>query len=108
MKKVTKQKSAVVLSGTVTDNGTPVSGATVTLLANGKMVGTATTNASGSFSKALSITKATAFQAKATVQQRDTACVTPLPATSVPGGCTGATVGAYTISSSTVAVKPKK
>ena len=39
---------------------------------------------------------------------RDVACVSALPATQVPGGCTGATIAGYTISSPTVTVTPKK
>ena len=108
VKKVTKKKSRVTLGGSVTENGTPVSGATVLIFANGKRVATAKTNANGTYAKVLLITKATKFQAKATVPQRDTACVTPLPATSVPGGCVGATVGPYQVASSTIATRLKK
>jgi hypothetical protein len=109
VKKVKKaKKSTVLLSGTVTENGTPVSGATVSIFAGGKKVATAKTNASGSFSKSLALAKATTFKATASVGQRDTACASPLPATSVPGGCVGATAGAYTVSSPSVAAKPKK
>ena len=108
VKKLTKKKSRVTVTATVTTGGAPVAGASVAIFANGKKIGTGTTNSSGLFSKSVVITKATKFQAKVTVAQRDTACVTPLPATSVPGGCTGATVGAYALTSSTVAAKPKK
>ena len=108
VKKVTKKKSRVTLGGSVTENGAPVSGAIVLIYANGKKVATAKTNSSGLYVKALLITKVTKFQAKATAPQRDTACVSPLPATSVPGGCVGATVGPYQVASSTIATKLKK
>jgi hypothetical protein len=108
VKKITKKKSRATVSGTVTENGAPVAGAVVTILANGKKVGTATTGASGAFSKAVVITKTTKFQANVAVPQRDTACVTPLPASSVPAGCASATVGAWATSSPTVSAKPKK
>jgi hypothetical protein len=107
VKKV-KKKSSVLVSGTVTENGSPVAGATVTILAGGKKVATVKTNANGSFSKSFAIKKATKFQAKIAVAQHDTACVSPLPATSVPGGCVGATVGAYALTTATVSAKPKK
>ena len=108
VKKVTTKKSRVTLGGVVSENGTPVSGATVLLYANGKRVATAKTNANGIYAKVLLITKATKFQAKATAPQRDTACVTPLPATQVPGGCVGATVGPYQVVSPTVATRLKR
>ncbi len=66
------------------------------------------TNANGGFSKSFSLTKATTFRATATTAQTDTGCVTPLPATSVPGGCVGATIGTVTVSSNAAAAKPKK
>jgi hypothetical protein len=108
VKKLTKKKSRVTATATVTAGGTPLAGASVVFFANGKKVATGTTNANGSVSKSVVITKTTKFQAKVAVPQSDTACVTPLPATQVPGGCTGATVGAYALASSTVTAKLKK
>jgi hypothetical protein len=109
VKKIKKPKHSVAtVSGKVTENGTAVSGATVAIFANGKKVATVKTNASGSFAKAFTIKKTTKFQAKVAVAQRDTACVTPLPATQVPGGCAGATIGGWAASTSTVSAKPKK
>jgi hypothetical protein len=108
VKKLTKKKSRVTVTATVTAGGTPLAGASVVIFANGKKVGAGTTTASGSFSTSVVITKATKFQAKVTGAQRDTACVSPLPASQVPGGCTGATIAAYALTSSTVSAKPKK
>jgi hypothetical protein len=106
--KKTTVTNSVLLSGKLLENLQAVQGASVTILAGGKKIGTTTTNASGAFSRQAGLTKKTTFQAKVTVPQRDTACVSPLPASSVPGGCTGATIGAYTLSSSVVTATPKK
>ena len=100
--------NSVLLSGKLLENLQAVQGASVAILAGGKKIGSTTTNASGAFSRSAGLNKKTTFQAKATVAQRDTACVSPLPATSVPGGCAGATVGAYTLSSNVVTATPKK
>jgi hypothetical protein len=109
VKKLTKPKRSVAtVSGKVTENGAAVSGASVVIFANGKKIATVKTNASGSFAKSFTIKKTTKFQAKVAVAQHDTACVSPLPATSVPGGCVGATIGAWAASSPTVSAKPKK
>jgi hypothetical protein len=98
-------KGKVTLSGTVKRGGNPVSGAAVTLNANGKKQATATTNASGAWTKAVTIKKTTKFQAKATIAQQDGACVSPLPTSQVPGGCLQATTAGATASSSVVTVK---
>jgi hypothetical protein len=109
VKKIKKPKHSVAtVSGTVTENGVAVSGASVAIFANGKKVATVKTNANGVFAKAFTIKKATKFQAKVAVAQHDTACVSPLPTSSVPGGCVGASIGAWAASSPTVATKPKK
>jgi hypothetical protein len=109
VKKKTKPKRSVAtVSGTVTENGNPVAGATVSIFANGKKVATVKTNASGSFAKAFTIKKVTKFQAKVAVAQHDTACVSPLPTSSVPAGCVGASIAAWAANSSTVSAKPKK
>jgi hypothetical protein len=101
-------RSVATVSGKVAENGVAVSGASVVIFANGKKVATVKTNATGSYSKSFTIKKATKFQAKVTAAQHDTACVSPLPATSVPGGCAGATIAAWAASSATVSAKPKK
>lgn len=100
--------NSVLLSGTLLENLQGIQGATVAILAGGKKIGSTTTNASGAFSRKAGLNKKTTFQAKVTIAQRDTACVSPLPATSVPGGCVGATVGGYTLSSKLVTATPKK
>jgi hypothetical protein len=108
-KKVKKaKKNTVLLSGTVTANGAPVAGASVAIFAGTKKVATVKTNASGGFSTTLALTKAATFTATATVAQSDTTCVTPLPASQVPGGCASATIGGYAVSSNAAAAKPKK
>jgi hypothetical protein len=106
--KKTTVTNSVLLSGTLLENLQGIQGASVTILAGGKKIGSTTTSASGAFSRQAGLTKKTTFQAKATVAQRDTACVSPLPATSVPGGCVGATIGGYTLSSAVVSATPKK
>jgi hypothetical protein len=98
-------KGKAKLSGKVTQGGSGVSGATVTLTAGGKKVATLTTSASGAFSKTVAIKKATKFQAKATLPQRDTSCVSPLPTTQVPGGCV-ATIAGSSATSKTITAKP--
>jgi hypothetical protein len=106
--KKTTVTNSVLLSGSLLENLQGVQGATVTILAGGKKIGTTTTSASGAFSRQAGLNKKTTFQAQVTVAQRDTPCVSPLPATSVPGGCVSATVGGYSLSSSTVTATPKK
>lgn len=98
-------KGKVTLSGTVSTGADAAAGASVALTANGKSVGTVTTSSNGTFSKTVTITKPTKFQAKAKVAQRDTACVSPLPSSQVPGGCIGATIAASS-ASTVVTAKP--
>jgi len=106
--KKTTVTNSVLLSGSLLKNLQGVQGAKVTILAGGKAIGTTTTSASGTFSRQAGLNKKATFQAKVTVAQRDTACVSPLPATSVPGGCASATIGGYTLASNTVTATPKK
>jgi hypothetical protein len=105
-KKVNAGKRLVKFTGKVTQAGTAVSGARVSLLVNGKTAGfSARTNASGSYSLVLKKTgkKTTStFQARTTVAERDitsTGCASPTPG--IPGGCVSATASAFT------AVSPK-
>jgi len=100
-KKVNAPRRLVKFTGKVTQSGTTVSGAKVTLLVNGKSAGfSARTNASGSFSIVLKKTgkKTTStFQARTTVAERDittTGCASPTPG--VPGGCVNATASGFT------------
>jgi hypothetical protein len=100
--------NSVLLSGKLLENLQGVQGASVTILAGGKKIGIAKTSASGAFSRNAGLNKKTTFQAKVTLAQRDIACVSPLPATSVPGGCVGATVAGYSLASNLVTATPKK
>ncbi|MHB8642092.1 MAG: hypothetical protein ACYDA3_04320 [Gaiellaceae bacterium] len=106
--KVTKsgKRHTVRLSGSVSEGGTGVSGAAVTLTAGGKKIATVKTSSTGSFSKSVAITKKTKYQAKAAVAQRDTACISALPPTAAPGGCQQATIAGYTATSAAVTAHP--
>ena len=105
-----KKRATVTLSGSVTEGQSTLSfpgvaNATVDIYANGKKVATVKTGSSGAYSKTLALKKKTAFQAKATVPQRDTSCQSPLPTTSVPGGCASATLAGWT-ATATASAKP--
>jgi hypothetical protein len=109
-KKVNAGKRLVKFTGKVTQAGTAVSGAKVSLLVNGKTAGfSARTNASGSFSIVLKKTgkKTTStFQARTTVAERDitsTGCTSPTPG--VPGGCVSATASAFTAVSAKIRIR---
>ncbi len=106
--KKTTVTNSVLLSGKLLENLQGVAGAKVDIFAGGKNRGSTTTSSSGSYSRSLGLPNKTTFQAKATVPQRDVACVSSLPPTQVPGGCVGATLAGYTISSPTVTATPKK
>jgi len=109
-KKVNAGRRLVKFTGKVTQAGTAVSGAKVSLLVNGKTAGfSARTNASGSFSIVLKKTgkKTTStFQARTTVAERDitsTGCSSPTPG--VPGGCVSATASAFTAVSAKIRIR---
>ena len=109
-KKVNAGRRLVKFTGKVTQAGTAVSGARVSLLVNGKTAGfSARTNASGSFSIVLKKTgkKTTStFQARTTVAERDitsTGCTSPTPG--VPGGCVSATASAFTAVSAKIRIR---
>jgi hypothetical protein len=109
-KKVNAPKRLVRFTGKVTQGGTAVAGARVTLLVNGKSAGfTARTNASGSFSIVLKKTgkKTTStFQARTTVAERDittTGCASPTPG--VPRGCVSATASPFTAVSAKIRIR---
>ncbi len=109
-KKVNAGGRLVKFTGKVTQAGTAVSGAKVSLLVNGKTAGfSARTNASGSFSIVLKKTgkKTTStFQARTTVAERDitsTGCTSPTPG--VPGGCVSATASAFTAVSAKIRIR---
>ncbi len=94
--------NSVLLSGKLLENLRGVAAAKITIYANGKTTGSTATNATGSFSRRLGLDKKASFNVRATVPTRETACVSPLPAASVPAGCVSATLAGYRISSSTV------
>jgi len=109
-KKVNAGKRLVKFTGKVTQAGTAVSGARVSLLVNGKTAGFgARTNASGSYSLVLKKTgkKTTStFQARTTVAERDitsTGCASPTPG--IPGGCVSATASAFTAVSAKIRIR---
>jgi len=107
-KKVNAPKRLVKFTGRVTQAGTAVSGAKVSLLVNGKSAGfNARTNGSGSFSIVLRKTgkKTTStFQARTTVAERDitsTGCASPT--TAAP--CVSATASAFTAVSAKISIR---
>jgi len=109
-KKVNAGRRLVKFTGKVTQAGTAVSGAKVSLLVNGKTAGfSARTNASGNFSIVLKKTgkKTTStFQARTTVAERDittTGCTSPTP--NIPGGCVSATASAFTAVSAKIRIR---
>src|SRR5882762_10060904 len=109
-KKVNAPRRLVKFTGRVTQAGTAVSGAKVSLLVNGKSAGfNARTNGSGSFSIVLRKTgkKTTStFQARTTVAERDitsTGCTSPTPG--VPGGCVNATASPFTAVSARISIR---
>jgi len=109
-KKVNAPRRLVKFTGKVMQAGSPVSGARVSLLVNGKSAGfTARTNASGNFSVVLRKTgkKTTStFQARTTVAERDTTstgCASPTPG--VPGGCVNATASPFTAVSAKISIR---
>ncbi|MEN3311863.1 MAG: hypothetical protein V7645_1192 [Actinomycetota bacterium] len=107
-KKVNAGKRLVKFTGKVTQAGTAVSGARVSLLVNGKTAGfSARTNGSGNFSLVLKKTgkKSTStFQARTTVAERDitsTGCASPT--TAAP--CVSATASAFTAVSARIRIR---
>ena len=107
-KKVNAPKRLVKFTGKVTQAGTAVSGAKVSLLVNGKSAGfNARTNGSGSFSIVLRKTgkKTTStFQARTTVAERDitsTRCAPPT--TAAP--CVSASASAFTAVSAKISIR---
>ncbi len=107
-KKVNAPKRLVKFTGKVTQAGTAVSGAKVSLLVNGKSAGFNTrTNGSGSYSIVLKKTgkKTTStFQARTTVAERDitsTGCASPT--TAAP--CVSATASAFTAVSAKISIR---
>ena len=104
----TRVTNSVLLSGKVLESLQGVGGAKVAFFANGRTAGSAMTGLAGAFSKKSGLTKRTTFTATATLPTRETACVSPLPASLVPGGCVTATLAGYKIASSAVTVTPRR
>ncbi len=114
--KASKKKGKYTVSGTASEGGVPVAGASVVIQRGAKATklakaGSATTGASGAWSASGKLTgKAPVyFKATATAKERDATaqgCATALPATIVPGGCSSATLGAWTVSSPVAKLKP--
>jgi hypothetical protein len=114
--KASKKNGRYTVSGTVSEGGVPVSGASVAIQrgASAKKLaraGSATTSASGAWSASGKLTGKVPvyFKATATAKERDATaqgCATALPATIAPGGCTSATLGAWTVSSPVAKLKP--
>jgi hypothetical protein len=109
-KKVNVSRRLVKFTGKVTQAGSAVSGARVSLLVNGKSAGfSARTNGSGSYSIVLKKTgkKTTStFQARTTVAERDitsTGCASPTPG--IPGGCVSATASTFTAVSGKIRIR---
>jgi hypothetical protein len=107
-KKVNAARRLVKFTGKVTQAGTAVSRAKVTLLVNGKSAGfTARTNASGGYSIVLKKTgkKTTStFQARTTVAEQDvTSTVCASPTTAAP--CVSATASPFTAVSARISIR---
>ena len=114
--KATKKNGKYTVSGKAAEGGVAVSGASVAIQRGASATklakaGSATTSATGAWSASGKLTgkKPVYFKATATVKERDataTGCATALPATVAPGGCTSATLGAWTVSSPVAKLKP--
>jgi hypothetical protein len=104
--------SVAILTGSLVENLKGIGGVKVTIssgptLAKLNARGIATTNAGGDFSRQLSLSGKTSFQASATVDVRDytsTGCSTPTPG--IP--CVSATLPGFTETSPLVTLAPKK
>ena len=104
----TRVTNSVLLSGKVLESLQGIRGARVAFFANGKSAGAATTGSAGAFSKRAGLSKRTTFTATATLPTRETACMSPLPASLAPGGCVSATTAGYKIASTAVTVAPRR
>jgi len=114
--KASKKNGKYTVSGKAAEGGVPVPGASVAIQRGASATklgkaGSATTSATGAWSASGKLTgkKPVFFKATATVKERDATaqgCATPLPATIAPGGCTSATLGAWTVSSPAAKLTP--
>ena len=101
-------RNSVLLSGRLLETLQGVAGAKVTFVGGGKRVGTATTGATGAFSKSLALPKKTTYRATVVVPTREVGCVSPLPTSLGVAGCVSATLAGYTVTTRAVTATPKK
>jgi hypothetical protein len=112
--KVKKTKSGYAAAGKLSQGGQAVSNATVVLLrgsTSARLIaaGTTKTGTSGAWAKTGKVVgkKLTFFKAMSSAGETAApACVGPLPAAFAPGGCAGATVGAFSVASPVAKFKP--
>jgi hypothetical protein len=107
-KRRTTVRNSVLLSGRLLEKLQGVAGAKVSFIGGGKRVGTATTGATGAFSKSFALTKKTTYRATVVVPTREVGCASALPASLVPGGCVSATLAGYTLTTTAVTAAPRK
>src|SRR5439155_3948476 len=105
----TVHTTTATVTAKVTENGDPVSGATVTITMNGKTVKTAATGAAGTASVTVKVTGKKTFSASATLEDRDLgAAGCTQPVFGVP--CADATIGGQKLTAggavSVTAAKP--
>jgi hypothetical protein len=98
-----RKTHVVTLTGSVTGGGS----GSVTIYRGSTAIRTATASG-GAFSARVKLTgtKPVTFKAKVKGGEAQTACSPALPATVAPAGCASATVGAFTVTTNTVRVKP--
>ena len=101
--------TTATVTAKVTENGDPVSGASVTITMNGKTVKTATTGAAGTASVTVKVTGKKTFSGSATIEDRDLgAAGCTQPVFGVP--CADATIGGQKLTAtgavSVTAAKP--
>ncbi|HXR10877.1 MAG TPA: hypothetical protein VN770_01165 [Gaiellaceae bacterium] len=112
LKAVSVKHKTYKVTGVVREGGVAAAGVTLSLFRGGSAgsltrVGGATTSAAGTFTFTGKLGKKPLFfQIHATAAERSTTCVSPLPATVAPAGCSGATLSAWTATSTTARLKP--
>jgi hypothetical protein len=100
-------KNSVLLSGTLREALSGVAGATISFFATDRNAGAATTSASGSFARRISLPQRQTFRVTATVPTRETPCVDPLPSSVAPAGCVSAARAGYRVRSGSIVVTPR-
>ena len=100
------------LTGQARQAGQPAADASVNIMVGDKRVATTTSNANGSFSATLKLTKTTTFRAVISKDSTSsTATCDPrllFPGTTIPITCSGVTEGGFTVTSGDVTVKKPK